>query len=156
MSNMKCKIDLHHRICRSSEIRNHGNGALNRLLGRYTDINADEARGCFTHFKLMCSGHREKKLQEMCKHILLTCQHTYPQYWTLAAISTTIPLSSVPCERNFSSQNIIHSCLRNALTVQSVENKMFVKQAARREDYDEHQLITNACARFSALKTRRQ
>ncbi|KAL8586659.1 hypothetical protein ACOMHN_040167 [Nucella lapillus] len=81
--------------------------------------------------------------------------HHHGLFKTLAAISTTIPVTSVPCERGFSSQNLIHTPLRNCLSIKAVENKMFIKHAAKHAKYSEQTLITDACADFMAQKPRR-
>ena len=124
------------------------------LLERYTELNAEEARQSFHHFKRMMWNHKDKTLQEVCQHIICRCADMIPEFCTLAHISLTIPITSVPCERGFSAQNLIHTSLRSSLSVKSVENKLFIKSESRRTDFDQEDIIQKACQHFTAVKHR--
>ncbi|XP_025083396.1 LOW QUALITY PROTEIN: uncharacterized protein LOC112557626 [Pomacea canaliculata] len=121
---------------------------------RYEEIDGEAARDSFRLFKALLGKHREKGLQAMCQHMLLQCTETFPEFVTLAEISTTIRVTSAPCERGFS-QNLIHTFLRSCLSIKAVENKMFIKNAAKHPKYSEHKLITDACTHFMEQKCRR-
>ena len=41
-------------------------------------------------------------------------------------ILNTVPISSIDCERGFSTMNVVCSDLRNTLTVQHISNLMFM------------------------------
>ncbi|KAL8577180.1 hypothetical protein ACOMHN_047948 [Nucella lapillus] len=147
-------LDPSHLPHTQEELREHGKEALERLLTRYEQIDREAARDSFRLFKAVLGKHRDKGLQAMCQHVLLQCSETFPEFVTLAAISTTIPVTSVPCERGFSSQNLIHTPLRSCLSIKAVENKMFIKNAAKHANYSEQTLITDACVDFMAQKPR--
>ena len=149
-------LDPRHLPQRQQELRQHGSEALDRLLTRYSYIDAAETRQSFRHFTSMLCNHREKSLKEMCKHIITRYADVFPEFSTLACISLTIPVSSVPCERGFSSQNLIHTALRNSLGVGDVENEMIIKHESRRADFSDKELITSACSHFSNIKQRRK
>ncbi|KAL8604859.1 hypothetical protein ACOMHN_028487 [Nucella lapillus] len=147
-------LDPSHLPHTQEELREHGKEALERLLTRYEQIDREAARDSFRLFKAVLGKHRDKGLQAMCQHVLLQCSETFPEFVTLAAISTTIPVTSVPCERGFSSQNLIHTPLRSCLSIKAVENKMFIKHAAKHAKYSEQTLITDTCVDFMAQKPR--
>ncbi|PVD24738.1 hypothetical protein C0Q70_15223 [Pomacea canaliculata] len=113
-------LDPSHLPHTQEEIREHGKEALERLLTRYEEIDGEAARDSFRLFKALLGKHREKGLQAMYQHMLLQCTETFPEFVTLAEISTTIPVTSVPCERGFSSQNLIHTSLRSCLNIKPI------------------------------------
>ena len=117
-------LDPSHLPQAQDQIRGHGEEALERLLARYTKLNAEEAR---RQYKALLGNHREKSFKDMCKHIITQCNDLFPEFSTLAHISLTIPITSVPSERGFSSHNIIHTPLRSSLSVKAVDNKMRIK-----------------------------
>ena len=134
----------------------HGKEELNRLLERYNEpvmgIDGDSANNSFLQFKFFLSQHRGKTLAEMCK--VLIQAGTFPDFAQLAAISLTLPLTSVPCERGFSAQNLVHTALRNALSVASIHNKMSISHEAKQENFDQSATIQKACDLFKGNRKR--
>ena len=53
-----------------------------------------------------------------------TMQHPYPNFAALAKLYACIPISSVDCERGFSTYNLIKNTVRNRLHVSTVNTLM--------------------------------
>nr|KAG5687561.1 hypothetical protein BaRGS_022865 [Batillaria attramentaria] len=144
---------------RNDGLQAHGQDELRRLLNRYaepgsgTGIDAVRAMQRFQQYKFYLTQHRAKTLPAMCKE-LIKKPHLFPDFSILAHISVTLPVSSVPCERGFSSQNSTHTTHRSCLKTSSVERKMWIKHEAKQDDFQEDQVIEKACTNFHTQRQR--
>ena len=84
----------------------------------------------------------------------VTCDDNPPKNKKVRAYNSVWE-KELPCERDFSSQNLIHTPLRSCLSIKAVETKMFIKHAVKHPNYSEQKLITDACVDFMAQKPRR-
>ena len=103
-------------------------------------IDAESAERNFLQYKFFVTQHREKKLPDMCKTLIQG--GAFPNFGKLAAVSLALPLTSVPCERGFSAQNRVHTALRNALSVQNINNKLSISHEANQDDFDETESLS--------------
>ena len=156
MKDIASILDPKHLPIAQEEIKSHGMAELDRLLSHFTNLNAETTKSSFRQFKSLISSHRKDKLPAMCRYLITQCNDIFPEFCFLAQVCVAIPLSSVPCERGFSAQNIIHTAMRSKLSMQSVENKMFIKYNCKRADHDERILILESCKRFNEQKDRRK
>ncbi|KAJ8302521.1 hypothetical protein KUTeg_018917 [Tegillarca granosa] len=54
-------------------------------------------------------------------------KNIYPYYVTLVSIALVIPVSSAPCERGFSQQNVLKNKLRNRLSPERLSRFLMIK-----------------------------
>ncbi|XP_053406543.1 uncharacterized protein C17orf113-like [Mercenaria mercenaria] len=106
----------------------HGVDSLNRVLNFFGDmLNAQETRDNFMQFKFLLNVNRQLSLQNMCLLLVSTHNETYPNFAKMASVLMTVPLTSVPCERGFSSQNRHVSKFTSKRLVKNVENRMTIE-----------------------------
>ena len=89
-------------------ILDHGHDSLGNIIDIYggNTINVEQSRNSFLQFKFLLNVNRQLNLQEMCIKLLSEYTEEFPNFSKLAAIVSTVPLTSVPCERGFSLQNM--------------------------------------------------
>ncbi|XP_053392616.1 zinc finger protein 862-like [Mercenaria mercenaria] len=77
--------------------------------------------------KAMLKGcYRQLSLQDFCKKFILKHQNMYPNFARLAEIGLCMEVTSVECERSFSTQNRLKTKYRAALKDESLEALMTV------------------------------
>ena len=133
-------------------LRNHAKESIEHVITFYGDsLDGEEVRQSFDQYKHTLVNHKHLSLKEFC--LKLVCRESgfhniFPGYCKLAEIMLTIPITSVPCERGFSHQNLIHTSARNKLTTTNVEQKMFIKTTLLSTD----ELCHKASAKFMSGK----
>ena len=145
------------------EIGSHGEQELETVIKLYGKadekspavIDADQARKDYMHFKYLLNSNRHLTITSMCAELITKYAAEFPDFATLAKIYSIVPITSVACERGFSSQNRIKTKLRNRLAGKSVDNLMRLSAAAKRPYYDEDELVDKACSSYVARKRRR-
>ena len=78
-------------------------------------IDATEARRDFMEFKFLVNSHRGFSLLILQNH-----KDIFLAFYTLGTVALSIPVSSVPCEQSFSTQNRIKSKLHNRLSYEAL------------------------------------
>ena len=127
------------------DMQAHGQESLERTVTFFgNDIGGGDLRESFNQYKFLEANNRDLTLQEFCLKLLCEYQNEFPSFCQIAEIMLTVPITSVPCERGFSSQNKIHSHSRNRLGSANVENKMFIQST----DLDITVLSERACGKF--------
>ena len=85
----------------------------------------------------------------MCMKILSEYSETFPNFASLAAIVSTVPLTSVPCERGFSLQNRHVNRYTSRRSVKNCENRMLIAWAANQSGFDENETIRRASIKMN-------
>ena len=145
---------------RAEGLHLHGRESLDSLLVKYSNLTAEDitldprrARQSFPQLKAIMARHRtDWSLPDMCRSVITQYKETFPDFFLLANISLTIPMSSVPCERGFSAQNRNITSKRN-LSEQAVRNKMLIIHE-RLNDAQEADVLRRACELFQSHKHR--
>ena len=80
----------------------------------------------FVHFAHSCISNGSKSVSCVKDMVNLAIKHKdlYPAACEAGERLLVAPVSTVDCERGFSKQNLIKTCLRNAMSVTSLENLM--------------------------------
>ena len=78
-------------------------------------------------FKHLVRSHRRIPFEKFAKILIEEYEDEFPDFVLLEKIALTIPVSSVPCERGFSTQNAIKSKERNRLSHKRLNRLMFIK-----------------------------
>lgn len=86
-------------------------------------LDADRTRRAFAEMKYSLHAVNPESFLKACKIVILDFTD-FPDFVVLAKIALTIPVSSVPCERGFSTQNAIKTPSRANLADKSVDNLM--------------------------------
>lgn len=132
-------------------IVDHGHDALRHITDVYGEntINSEQTRNAFLQFKFLLNVNRHLNLQKMCMKILSEYSETFPNFASLAAILSTVPLTSVPCERGFSLQNRHVNRYTSRRSVKNCENRMLIAWAANQPDFDENETIRRASIKMN-------
>lgn len=131
-------------------IISHEEVELDRVLDFYGNLlNREELKHSFVQFKYLLNVNKQLSLQEICKDIITKQSETFPGFANMASILLTIPLTSVPCERGFSSQNrhISRYCSRRI--VKNVQNRMMIHFSANQQDFESNEVIQKAVEKMS-------
>ena len=86
------------------------------------------------------------------RHIVHYYADVYPDLVLLASIALVIPVSSAPCERGFSQQNILKSKLRNRLNPDRLNRLLMIRLNGPDEDMD----FNSAARAFGSMKDRQK
>lgn len=130
-------------------IISHEEVELDRVLDFYGNLlNREELKHSFVQFKYLLNVNKQLSLQEICKDIITKQSETFPGFANMASL-LTIPLTSVPCERGFSSQNrhISRYCSRRI--VKNVQNRMMIHFSANQQDFESNEVIQKAVEKMS-------
>ncbi|XP_033747072.1 zinc finger protein 862-like [Pecten maximus] len=100
----------------------HGKEELQTLVDLYGGEDplddGDQLKEDFEQFKCVLKSLRGKSLKDSCVHIVSKYSDVFPDFAILAQILLAAPMTSVACERGFSSQNRLktkaRSCLKHA------------------------------------------
>ena len=138
----------------NQELTQYGNVQLNELCLKYSDIiNADTCKGQFLQFKHFVVAHKGvySDFDKLCKLLITEYSDIYPDFVTLVSIAQVIPVSSAPCERGFSQQNILKSKVRNRLSPDRVDRLLMIRLNGPKEiDF------LAAAREFASLKERKK
>ena len=116
---------------------NYGNAQLDILCEKYDELlDTERCKGQFLQFKHFVVSHKtDYSTFDKFTHLLLTVYtDVYPDLVLLASIAIVIPVSSAPCERGFSAQNILKSKLRNKLNPERLNRLLMIRLNAPDED----------------------
>lgn len=122
-----------------NELRDYGMDEIEHLANLYGEpkqnkageeidppINADNLRAQFPVIKRTLQGHGVQSFEDACGVTIREYQDIFPDFAKLASIALVIPVSSVLCERGFSTQNRIKNTRRSRLTDEHVDNLMLI------------------------------
>ena len=131
---------------------NHGLESLDNILNFYGNIfDRQHVKNSFLQFKFLLNVNRNLSLQEMCLQLINEnndhCQ-TFPDFSMMAGILMTVPLTSVPCERGFSSPNRHLSKYTSKRSVKNVENRMLIEYASHQPGFNAELVVTKACEKM--------
>ena len=87
-------------------------------------MNGPRASRDFEQFKSTLSKYGVISFEQACLTTVQDIGAQFPDFATLAMIALVIPVSSVPCERGFSTQNQIKTEARNRLSEDRVARLM--------------------------------
>ena len=133
----------------------YGNDQLNKLCDHYSSLlDVHKCKGQFLPFKHLVKSHRAdyEDFDSFIQLLLAEYSNIYPDFALLASIALVIPVSSAPCERGFSQQNILKSKLRNRLNPDRLNRLLMI----RLNEPDENLDFIAAAQAFGAQKTRRK
>ena len=89
----------------------------NRLYNWSADwTKRNRTRRHFSELKLTLKAHDPANFTQACKLVISNHSEIYPDFAVLAHICITLPISSVPCERGFSYQNLVKTANRSRMT----------------------------------------
>lgn len=137
-----------------ANIAAYGNDQLDTLCNAYTGlIDTDRCKAQFLNFKHLVVSHRADygTFDMFVKLLLDDYSDVYPDLVALASIALVIPVSSAPCERGFSQQNILKSKLRNRINPDRL-NRLLMIRLNGPENID----FLGAARSFGSLKTRKK
>ena len=133
----------------------YGNDQLNKLGDHYsTLLDVHKCKGQFLQFKYLVKSHRAdyEDFDSFIQLLLAEYSNIYPDFALLASIALVIPVSSAPCERGFSQQNILKSKLRNRLNPDWLNRLLMI----RLNEPDEKLDFIAAAQAFGAQKKRKK
>lgn len=107
----------------------YGNEQLGLLLQHFAPIlDQETARNQFLTFKHLALSYKDVlNFEQFLKLLLTDYEHVYPDLVKLGSIALVIPVSSAPCERGFSHQNILENKVRNRLNPERLNRLMMIK-----------------------------
>ena len=133
----------------------YANDHLNTLCDHYSDlINVQRCQGQFLQFKHFVLSHTQDygEFDSFTKLLLTDYNDVYPDLVILASIAVVIPVSSAPCERGFSQQNILKSKLRNRLNPDRLDRLLMIRLNGPTDGVD----FLAAARGFGTLKKRQK
>ena len=128
---------------------------LNTLCDHYSNlVTVERCKGQFLQFKHFVVSHKQDygDFEKFTKLILTDYADVYPDLVLLAFIALVIPVSSAPCERGFSQQNILKSKLRNRLNPDRHNRLLMIRLNGPDEDMD----FNSAARAFGSMKDRQK
>lgn len=99
-----------------NEIMEYGHQHLETLCEAFPQVDTNRAKEDYRLFKFMLHNNRGDSLQQMCTRIIKDHSEQFPDFALLANASLVIPLTSVPCERAFSTQNSVLNKSRSRMS----------------------------------------
>ena len=102
---------------KDSSVYGYGEEELKKLAAYYGEelviddekfapvLNPERMTEDFEQFKIVLKSFRGKSLQDVCRDIINLYEDMFPDFAILAKITLVSPITSVACERGFSSQN---------------------------------------------------
>ena len=133
----------------------YGRDQLNTLCDHYSNlVTVERCKGQFLQFKHFVVSHKQDygDFEKFTKLILTDYADVYPDLVLLASIALVIPVSSAPCERGFSQQNILKSKLRNRLNPDRLNRLLMIRLNGPDEDMD----FISAARAFGSMKDRQK
>ena len=133
----------------------YGRDQLNTLCDHYSNlVTVERCKGQFLQFKHFVVSHKQDygDFEKFTKLILTDYADVYPDLVLLASIALVIPVSSAPCERVFSQQNILKSKLRNRLNPDRLNRLLMIRLNGPDEDMD----FISAARAFGSMKDRQK
>ena len=133
----------------------YGRDQLNTLCDHYSNlVTVESCKGQFLQFKHFVVSHKQDygDFEKFTKLILTDYADVYPDLVLLASIALVIPVSSAPCERGFSQQNILKSKLRNRLNPDRLNRLLMIRLNGPDEDLD----FISAARAFGSMKDRQK
>ena len=85
-------------------------------------VDADRMSEDYEQFKIVLKSMKGQTLQDVCTSIVNNYSDVFPDFATLAKITLVSPITSVACERGFSSQNRLKHKNRSNLKHETVNN----------------------------------
>ena len=133
----------------------YGRDQLNTLCDHYSNfVTVERCKGQFLQFKHFVVSHKQDygDFEKFTKLILTDYADVYPDLVLLASIALVIPVSSAPCERGFSQQNILKSKLRNRLNPDRLNRLLVIRLNGPDKDMD----FNSAARAFGSMKDRQK
>ena len=133
----------------------YGRDQLNTLCDHYSNlVTVERCKGQFLQFKHFVVSHKQDygDFEKFTKLIFTDYADVYPDLVLLASIALVIPVSSAPCERGFSQQNILKSKLRNRLNPDRLNRLLMIRLNGPDEDMD----FNSAARAFGSMKDRQK
>lgn len=137
-----------------NNLATYGNNELEVLCQHFVSINKDECMLRFLHFKHLVHSYRlTHTFIDMIQLLLGEYSQMYPDLVKLASIAAVIPVSSAPCERGFSQQNILKNKTRNRLNPERLNRLLMIRLTGPKLlDMD----FIGVCRSFNNMKDRRK
>ncbi len=141
---------------RDTEIDGYDDEELNVLLQHFGNLTILHYRFNYMYFRVdniegSCSS-RKLTMKEFWKVVVSKHGQSFPEFVKLAAACLVIPVSTVDCERGFSTQNRIKTKLRNRLKTNRLDQLMRIKiEGPPIREFD----FTKAMEMWAHSKTRR-
>lgn len=136
-------------------LRDYGNEHLETLCNHFsTVVNKDRCIATFLQFKHLAQSFRLiYNFEQFVTVLLADYSHVYEDLVKLATIGAIIPVSSAPCERGFSHQNVLKSKVRNRLNPERLDRMLMLRLVGPRlQDMD----FLGVCRAFGNMKERRK
>ncbi|XP_076463272.1 uncharacterized protein C17orf113-like [Babylonia areolata] len=150
------------RMYPARNLQQHATDALDTVIDRFAAdggdnvlIERDRALRDFPEFKYTLQAHNPDSFEKACKVVIMDYDATYPDFAVLANIALTVPVSSVPCERGFSWQNMIKTADRSRLTDAHVDTLLRIAMEGPALSQC-NELIVRACGEFQRRRERRK
>ena len=128
-------------VPKNSTIDSHGCDEIKELVGHYGGenglIDSEQAIEDYFQFKVVLKSLSDKTLRESCVEIVSNYGDMFPDFAVLAKLQLVTPLTSVTCERGFSTHNKIKTKTRNRLNHETVTKLMrIMEEGPQLKDYD--------------------
>ena len=128
-------------VPKNSTIDSHGCDEIKELVEHYGGenglIDSEQAIEDYFQFKVVLKSLSDKTLTESCVEIVSNYGDMFPDFAVLAKLQLVTPLTSVTCERGFSTHNKIKTKTRNRLNHETVTKLMrIMEEGPELKDYD--------------------
>lgn len=138
----------------------YGQEELNRIIQWFGPVenhpglvDAATMKKDYLQFELTIRKLTGKSLRSVCETLIKKYNDSYPDFCVLAKYMLTAPLTSVPCERGFSSQNRIKTKSRAKIDNDRVTKLIRVmEEGPEIEDFN----VDQVAVRFDDLKKKRK
>ena len=109
----------------------YGHDNLNSLCDQYDYLlDVNRCKGQFLQFKHFVASYKNvHNFDKFVELLLDDYSDIYPDFAILASVAVIIPVSSAPCERGFSHQNVLKNKLRNRLNPERLNRLMMIRLA---------------------------
>ena len=115
-------------------------------------IDTNRCKGQVLQFKHLTTSYKALlNFDGFVELLIKDYSDVYPDLCKLASIAVIIPVSSAPCEKGFSHQNVLKNKLRNRLNPDRLNRLMMIRLAG--PDQRETNFLSVARA-FGQMKTR--
>ena len=150
-------------VPKNTAIESHGCEELKELVEHYGGenglINSEQAVEDYFQFKVVLKSLSQKTLRESCVEVVTNYTEMFPDFVILAKFLLVTPLTSVACERGFSTHNKIKTKSRNRLKHNTVTKLLIriIEEGPELEDFDPKPFDPKPCVKkFVSMWKRRK
>ncbi|XP_053385814.1 zinc finger protein 862-like [Mercenaria mercenaria] len=142
-------------ICKSDSVAKYGNDQFKVLVKQFAQ-NLDSEEKCVSEYRqykcLVNGSYKSASLLDITTTFMKKYADDFPNMVTILKCCSVLPMSSVKCERGFSTQNRIMSRLRNRLNNQALDDQMRISEDGPSVgDFD----FKKALEKWKAVKVRK-